>query len=48
MDVLVVVEVNLFLLEGSDVSFSISVLPRTPSPGNRNLNIMMPEHRDAD
>ena len=31
MDVLIGVEVDFFLLEGADKSFSISVLPRTPS-----------------
>ena len=30
MDVLIVIEVNFFLLEGADKSFSISVLPRPP------------------
>ena len=44
VDVLIVIEVNFFLLEGADKSFSISVLPRTPAAGNHgNLNVMMPE-----
>jgi len=31
VDVVIVVEVNFFFLEGSDQPFGISVLPRTPS-----------------
>jgi len=41
MDVLRVIEVNFFLLEGSDESFRISVLPRTPSPSYGNLNTVL-------
>ena len=46
VDVLVVVEVNFFLLEGSDKSFGVSVLPRTPAASYRNLNIVFLEHRE--
>ena len=46
VDVLIVVEMNLFLLEGSDQPFSIPVLPRTPSASYRNLNIVRFEHRE--
>ena len=47
MDVPVVVEVNFFLLEGSDQPFgNLSVLPRTPSASYRNLNIVFLEHRE--
>ena len=34
LNVLVVVEMNFFLLERADKSFSISVLPRTPATGD--------------
>ena len=32
-DILVVVEMNFFLLESADEFFGITVLPKTPSPG---------------
>ena len=38
VDVLIVVEMNFFLLESSDESFSISILPRPPSVCYGNLN----------
>ena len=40
MDVLIGVEVDFFFLEGSDQPFGVSVLPRTSSPGYRNLDVM--------
>ena len=43
VDVLIGVEVNFFLLEGSDQPFGVSVLPRSPSMCYRNLNPMMLE-----
>ena len=46
MDVLVVVEMNFFLLEGADESFGVSVLPRTSSASYRNLNSVCFEHRE--
>ena len=46
-NILVVIEVNFFFLESSDESFSIPILPRTPSPGYGNLNVMIPERRDV-
>ena len=38
MDVLIVVEVNFFFLEGANESFRISVLPRPPSVCYGNFN----------
>ena len=46
-DILVVVEVNFFLLERADESFSIPVLPRTPATGYGNLDPMTPERREV-
>ena len=46
IDVLIGVEVN-FFLEGLDQPFGMPILPRTPSPGYGNLNVMIPEHRDV-
>ena len=40
--ILVVIEVNFFLLECADESFSIPVLPRTPATCYRNLNTHKP------
>ena len=39
-DVVIVIEVDFFLLEGSDESFSISVLTRIPATRHRNLNTL--------
>ena len=39
-DILIVIDVNFFLLEGADESFSISILPRASSLGDGNLNAM--------
>ena len=44
--ILVVIEVNFFLLEGADQPFGVSVLPRTPSASYRNLNTVVFEHRE--
>lgn len=44
---IIVVEVNFFLFESPDESFSISVLSRTPPTRHRNLNPMMPERREV-
>ena len=38
-DVFIVIDVDFFFLEGADESFSISVLPRTPPTGDRNLQV---------
>ena len=46
-NILIGVEVNFFFLEGSDQPFGVPILPRTPSPGYGNLNVMIPEHRDV-
>ena len=46
MDVLIGVEVNFFFLEGSDQPFGVSVLPRTSSPRDGNLNTLLPERRE--
>ena len=46
MDVVIVVEMNFFLLESADKSFRIPVLPRTPSLRYRNLNAMPSECRE--
>ena len=43
-DVVIDLEGDFFLLEGSDKSFSISVLPRMPPTCHRNLNAMIPQH----
>ena len=43
VDVLIVVEMNFFLLESSDESFGISILPRPPSVCYGNLNPMTGE-----
>ena len=43
MDVLIVIEMNFFLLEGSDEFFgNLSVSPRAPSVSYGNLNVMTP------
>ena len=39
-DVLIVIDVNFFLFERADESFSISVLPRPSATGDGNLNAM--------
>ncbi len=39
-DALIVIEVNFFLFEGADESFSIPVLPRASSVCDGNLNAM--------
>ena len=39
-DALIVVEMNFFLFEGADESFSISILPRASAVCYRNLNAM--------
>ena len=44
-NVLIVIEVNFFLLEGADESFSIPVLPK-PLYAQRDLNVMPRECRD--
>ena len=43
-NILIVIEVNFFLLEGADESFgNLSVLPRTSPTRHRNLNPMLGE-----
>ena len=44
VDVLIVVKVDFFFLEGVDQPFSVSVLPRASSLGDRNLNAMLRQH----
>jgi len=45
VDVLRVVKVDFFFLEGADPPFSVSVLPReTSSVCDRNLNAMLRQH----
>ncbi len=39
-DALIVIDVNFFLFERADESFSISVLPRASATGDGNLNAM--------
>ena len=39
-DALIVIDVNFFLFERADESFSISVLPRSSATGDGNLNAM--------
>ena len=46
VDVVIGVDVNFFLFEGADESFSIPVLPRTPATCYRNLNTMLSERRE--
>jgi hypothetical protein len=38
--ILIVIEVDFFLLEGSDESFGIPVLPRTPATRYGNLKVL--------
>ena len=45
-DALIVIEVNFFLFEGADESFSIPVLPRPSSLSDGNLNAMSLERFD--
>ena len=45
-DVFILIDVDFFFLEGADESFGISVLPRTPPTGDRNLNAMLSERRE--
>ena len=42
-DALIVIDVNFFLFERADESFSISVLPRASSWGDGNLDAMFLE-----
>ena len=46
-DALIVIEVNFFLFEGADESFSVSVLPRPSSVGDGNLNAVFLERCDV-
>ena len=41
IDVLIVIEVNFFLFERADETFSISVFPRPSAPCDRDLNAML-------
>ena len=44
VDVLIVVKVDFFFLEGADQPFSVSVFPRVSSVCDRNLNAMLRQH----
>ncbi len=46
MDVFIVIEVDFFLLQGSDKSFSIPVLPRASAVCYRNRNTLTRECRE--
>lgn len=48
MDVFIVIEMNFCLLEGSDESFSVSILPGIPATRYGNLNTMTRERRDIE
>ena len=45
-DILIGIDVNFFLLERADESFSISVLPRSSALCDGNLNAVSLEHCD--
>ena len=46
-DALIVIEVNFFLFEGANESFSVPVLPRASTVGDGNLNAMVFERCDV-